>query len=173
MAKDKPGWEKDAAEHVAKLGLGEGLRVFRSPLRKVRGSDVNLPARRWAKAAVTTIDETRWRIHFIVYLLKELGGSEAWADFSIRNGWDLLNQPEWVASAIKLEPFSMKSVQDWKLVVRQIIREQVPNFHDLPEWTTQRHSAEASGRDTIGEIQNAILDDIVSALQRLAPESVC
>jgi hypothetical protein len=66
-----------------------------------------------------------------------------------------------------------QSFDAWKGVVRQLIRESVPNFHLLPDWTTQRMTSEANGRATAGEIQNAILDDIVSALKRLAPDSPC
>ncbi len=35
------------------------------------------------------------------------------------------------------------------------------------------HGSFANGRGSVGEVQNAILDDIVSALARLAPESAC
>ena len=50
-----------------------------------------------------------------------------------------------------------------------LIREQVPDFHKAPVWESQRNTARRNCRDTRGEIQNAILDDIVSALRRLAP----
>ncbi len=52
-----------------------------------------------------------------------------------------------------------------------MIREQKPDFHTSPEWENQRNTARHRGRDTRGEIQNAILDDIVSALRRIAPSA--
>jgi hypothetical protein len=173
IAREEPGWEKTAANQIAELELGKGMIKFKTPLRKVRGSDVQLPARRWAKAAVRTIDETRWRAPMFSHLLEKLGGSEQWANFSIERGWELADYPSWVVPATRLEPFSVETYDSWKAVVREIIREQVTDFHLLPEWATQRASAEANGRNTPGEIQNAILDDIVSALKRLAPEASC
>jgi hypothetical protein len=49
----------------------------------------------------------------------------------------------------------------------------MPDFHTQPEWANQRRTAVANERDSVGEIQNAILDDIVSALARLAPGKPC
>jgi hypothetical protein len=173
IAREEPGWEKTAANQIAGLELGKGMIKFKSPLRKVRGSDVQLPGRRWAKAAVRTIDETRWKVPYFFHMVNKLGGSDEWASWSIRHGWDIEDYPSWVLSATKLEPFSVETYDSWKALVREIIREQVPDFHLLPDWATQRATAEANGRGTPGEIQNAILDDIVSALKRLAPDASC
>ena len=52
-----------------------------------------------------------------------------------------------------------------------MIREQMSDFHARPEWSTQRNTAVVSGRKAPGEIKNAILDDITSALERLVPDS--
>jgi hypothetical protein len=173
IGREEAGWEKFAAGQISELGLGKGAPKFKSPLRKVRGSDVHLPARRWARAAVRTIDETRWKVPFFFHMVDKLGGSGEWATFSIHHGWDLAAYPSWVSSATKLEPLSEKTFDGWKVVVREIIREQVTDFHLLPEWATQRLTAEANARATPGEIQNAILDDIISALKRLVPEAEC
>lgn len=173
IASDESGWEKSAVEEIKRLGLGERLAFLKTRLRPLRGSDVALPARRWAKAAIQTIDETRWRFPFFVNMAEQLGGSGAWADFAVSHNWDIKKYPDWVKDALALKTFSVATFDDWKAVVRDIIREQVPDFHLLPEWATQRATAEANGRNTPGEIQNAILDDIVSALKRLAPEAPC
>jgi len=157
IARDEPGWERSAVGEIQQLELGKGLSVFKTRLKQVRGSDVNLPARRWAKSAVRTIDETRWRLPFFMELVKKLGGSDGWAEFAVRRNWDIAKLPGWVGSAMGLEPFSEKTFREWKAVVRQIIRESVPEFHLLPEWSTQRITCEANGRGTPGEIQNAIL----------------
>jgi hypothetical protein len=173
LASDEPGWEKAAVSEVNGLELGKGLAFIKTRLRPLRGSDVALPARRWAKAAVQTIDETRWRFPFFVQMVDELGGSDAWADFAIVHNWDTVKYPDWTKTAMALKPLSVETFDSWKAVVREIIREQVTDFHLLPEWATQRMTAEANGRGTPGEIQNAILDDIVSALKRLVPEARC
>ena len=169
-AKDEPGWEKAAVARVAKLELGKRLAIWETRLRPVRGSDIDLPARRWAKAAVRTIDETRMQWQIIVHLMRELGGSGAWAEFAVKHNWDIEPPPVWAAACMKLKPFSAETLKDWKDVIRQMIREQIPEFHLLPEWRTQRSSAEAAGRDTPGEISNAILDDICSALKQFLPK---
>ena len=105
--------------------------------------------------------------------MNELGGPDGWAEFAVNKGWDTAKRPHWVSQSLQLKPFSEKTFNEWKSVVRQLIRESVPDFHLLPEWSTQRMTAEANGRNTPGEIQNAILDDIVSALKRLVPDEGC
>lgn len=173
MAENKPGWEKSAVEEMNELGLGEKLAFLKTRLRPVRGSDVALPARRWAKCAIRTIDETRWRFPLFVGMIRDLGGTEAWVSFASQYNWDIRPFPDWVKPAMALKEFSVATFDDWKVVVREIIREQTPDFHLRPEWVTQRATAAANGRTTPGEIQNAILDDIVSALKRLAPDKDC
>lgn len=106
-------------------------------------------------------------------MVDKLGGSSDWADFAMLHNWDVMESPDWTKAAIALKPLSAETFDSWKAVVRELIREQVKDYHLLPEWTTQRMTAQASGRDTPGEIQNAILDDIVSALKRLVPEARC
>ena len=62
----------------------------------------------------------------------------------------------------------------------------VPRIGEFRPWVEQQATrtlgitvrigdmtAESNGRGTPGEIQNAILDDIVSALKRLVPEARC
>lgn len=169
-AKDEPGWEKAAVARVAKLELGKRLAVWDTRLRPVRGSDVELPARRWARAAVRTIDETRMQWQLFGHLMNELGGTDAWVEFAVKRNWDIVPPPPWAGEAMKLKPFSAETLKDWRDVIRQMIREQIPEFHLLPEWKTQRSSAEAAGRDSPGEISNAILDDICSALKQFLPK---
>ena len=155
------------------LNLGADLRVMRIRFRKAQGTDANLPARRWAKAAVRVAEETRWRRIVVGSIIRNFGSSDAFADFFVRAGWEFDDEPGWAKSVMELKPFAKESLPDWKPVVRKIIRDQVPDFHNLPEWQTQRNTAEASGKTTKGEVRNAILDDIMSALARLAPESPC
>ena len=170
LANDEGNWEKRALRRVADLKLGDDLAVFKVRFRKARGTDANLPARVWAKAAVRAVEETR--IRFLLYgqVLRGFGSNEALADFCLDRGWEFGKAPAWMDDVAKLKHFSAEVLPEWKSAIRKIIREQLPDFHTHPDWITQRNTAAASGRDTPGEIQNAILDDIVSALARLAPE---
>lgn len=165
----KPGWEQKAAARVTRLNLGANLTAFRTKFRQPRGAEINLPARKWAKAAVRTIEDTRLRHLIFGGLLKEFASPEAMADFMMETGWDYGKTPEWVKDICKLGTLSAKSLPAWKRGIRAMIRQQLPKFHEREEWSTQRASAIARGRGTPGEIQNAILDDICSALERITP----
>ena len=173
MGTDKASWEIRAKETLNDLGLGSGLIMTESQLRELRGSDEGRPARQWARQAIRTIDETRWNVTFFNYIMDKLGGVDAWVDYSIDRGWEMAKEPEWTMPAANLPPLSRNSLEHWKPVVRDLIREQVPDFHLKPEWSTQRSTCEANGRGTPGQIQNAILDDIVSAVKSLAPDESC
>lgn len=173
LAEDDPGWEKAAARRIADLGLGENLRALKTRFRTARGADVNLPARIWAKAAVRTIEESRLRALMFGKLLRDFGSADAMAEFCMAEGWRYAEDPGWMAHAARLAPFSRTCVAEWKAVIRKLIREELPDLQNRPEWAAQRNSASARGRDTPGEIQNAILDDITSALERIAPVPEC
>jgi hypothetical protein len=164
-----PGWEKRAAERLKKLDLGADLDFYRSRLRQPRGADECLPARKWAKAALRTIEDTRFRFMILGDLSKGFESADAIIEFMSEAGWEFQALPDWSKVACELGAFSAKTLPAWKRVTRKMIREQMPNFHERPEWATQRASAIARGRGTPGEIKNAILDDICSALERIAP----
>ncbi len=169
LASGEPGWEQKAAQSVRKLELGDAGQTFRVRFRKARGADANLPARQWAKAAVRTIEETQFRAAAIGSLSQEFGSRESFLSFMRKAKWKLDKWPKWAEEAMKLRPFCVESLPQWKPVARQLIREQIPDFHTRSEWAAQRNSASERCRDTTGEIQNAILDDICSALERIAP----
>ncbi len=169
LTRGEPGWEKKAVRRVAKLNLGEGLGMWRTRFRNARGSDANLPARRWAKAAVRTIESTRMRYALFHELVKNTGSAENLAVLCEQGGWEFGERPAWVEGAAKLSTLSPETLPAWKAVIRRLIREEKPDFHAHDDWITQRNTAKASGRDTLGEIQNAILDDIMSALSRIVP----
>jgi hypothetical protein len=167
------GWEKDAARRVSKLDLGANLQFFRVRFRRARGTDANLPARLWAKAAVRVAEETRWRGLAAAQLVRDFGSAEAIDDFCLEAGWEIGKSPRWKRVVVALDAFSQISLPQWTPAIRQMIREEMPDFHTRPEWANQRRTAARNGRDSVGEIQNAILDDIVSALTRVAPEKRC
>lgn len=169
LAPDEVGWEKSAARRVVSLELGADLQIFKVRFRSPRGTDANLPARLWAKAAVRVAEETRWRVFMLSQLTRDFGCSGDFADFCLDSEWSIARETKWGSTAATLPPFSQGSLPKWKPLVRQMIREEMPVFHLEPEWVNQRRTAEAAGRNSVGEIQNAILDDIVSALTKLAP----
>jgi hypothetical protein len=173
LASEETGWEREAARRVAALELGAGLQWLKVRFRQARGTDANLPARVWAKAAVRTLEAARQQ-HLLFGALRDRFGSlKALATFCAEAGWAVGKSPPWVALAAGLAPFSTVSLPEWKPVIRALIREQMPEFHTRPEWSNQRNTASHNGRNTVGEIQNAILDDISSALSRLAPGPPC
>ncbi len=169
LASVKPGWERRAARQVEALQLGANIREVTVRYRTARGAEENYPARRWAKAAVETVEMTRLCVELVADARNNFETGKAFSDFLDKGGWDLGSFPPWASDAMKLPPFAAGSAREWKPVLRQMIREQLPDFHKHADWENQRRTASASGRDTPGEIQNAILDDICSALERIAP----
>ncbi len=169
LTSGEDGWEKEAARRVVCLNLGAEARTFKVRLRQPRGADAHLPARQWAKAAVRTIEETQLRHLSIGGIIDEFGSRAVFLDFLDKGGWRLGNIPQWTDGVSALGRFSRSSLSKWKPVVRKMIREEMTDFHLGAEWAMQRSTAERNGRNTTGEIQNAILDDICSALERIAP----
>jgi hypothetical protein len=156
-------WQKSAAQQLKGLELGKDLEVFQVRFEEARGADENYPARQWAKAAVRAIEETRWR--FLTYGQYR----DEFQQIVFAGRAALAKMPLWAGQSCRLGPLSKKTAPAWAKVMREMIRQQAPNFHTLPEWINQRRTAARSGRDTVGEIQNAILDDMASALKRIAP----
>jgi len=173
FAFDEPGWQRRAEKQIQELDLGAELRIFRTRFRQARGADENHPARVWAKAVVRVVEETRLRMIAFSKIARDFGSSEALTDFVMETGWEYGRIAKWAEKLAELPIFSRQSLPSWKAIVRQIIREDLPDFHTAAEWANQRNTMEMNGRATVGEIRNAILDDIVSALSRLAPEEVC
>jgi len=169
LATGETGWEKDAILRLANLGVGDDLVVYKARFRRARGCDENLPARRWAKAAVRTVEETQLRWLGLGFIIRDFGSSGAFADFCLKHGWDFRPNPKWLKKARTLRGFTQASKQQWAATIRDMIREQIPDFHLRDEWKNQRNAAKASGRDTKGVIQNRILDDICDALDSIAP----
>ena len=71
---------------------------------------------------------------------------------------------------VKTPPLSWRSLPAWKDVIRSMIREQMPNFHEDPVWANQRNTAKMSGRGSKGVVQSRILEDICDALESLVPK---
>jgi hypothetical protein len=160
------GWEKETLGRFAELGLGQGIRHIDIPFRKAGGCDANYSARLWAKAAMHCINQTRlWQ--------RELTFRKNAVAERLENGhWKRGSEPAWVSGAKGLPDYSKQARPNWEDVIRKMIREELPDFHLRPDWKNQRNSCEARDRDSKGEIQNAILDDIISALKTITPEEI-
>jgi len=79
--------------------------------------------------------------------------------------------PAWAPKTKDLPDYSDKMRAMWGRFIRDVIRQQVPNYHLRPEWERQRNSCKAKTANrkqaTIADFQNAILDDIAAALQTI------
>lgn len=159
-----PNWEEEARRQVGQLSLGADVKHIVIPFRKAGGPDDNYPSRRWAKQGVYTVNTTR-------HLQRWLVAKQEKADKDLWDGcWRRADEPSWVAKAKELPDFSVATVPEWTKVIREMIREEMPDFHLRPEWENQRRSCTKQANDrnssmTKGEIQNAVLDDIISALK--------
>jgi len=155
--------EKSAAKQLEGLELGKDMEFFHVRFERLRGADENYPARQWARTAVRTLEETRWRSLTYQQYRDEFqqlvfGGKAGLAEI-----------PPWAAESCSLNFLSKETAPAWAKVIRDMIRQQLPDFHSRPEWKNQRSTAAQGARNTVGEVQNAILDDIASALKRIAP----
>ena len=166
LADGDKGWEKEAVERIAKLGVGDDLVIFKARFRPARGCDANHPARRWAKASVRTLEATRVQFYRFAHFVRNFGSPEALGDFCVKNGWERRPAPEWSRKAWALETFTKVSIKQWAGVIKEMIREQIPDFHLRPEWQNQRNAAKTRSK---GVLQNRILDDICDALETIAP----
>ena len=156
-------WEKAVKKRVQDLKLGGDVVQYFPSFRKARGNDGDYPARVWAKTAVETLQESKVRGMFIFSRLAEI------KELIRTKRWIPADTPDWATRVGELPVFSRESVPEWAKAVREMIRQQMPDFHLRPEWSNQRASAKERGLNQKGEIQNAILDDICEALRTLAP----
>jgi hypothetical protein len=155
--------EKETLARLEELGLGQGIRHLDTPFRKARGCDESLAARRWAKEAVRCINFTR-------LYQRQLVSHKDSVDKKLGQGtWKRGDEPAWVSETKDLPDYSNQSRPKWADVIRKMIREELPEFHLRTEWANQRNSCKARNRDSKGEIQNTVLDDIISALKTITP----
>lgn len=162
----KSSWEKDAARQLEGLELARNLEILQVRFTSLRGSDENYPPRQWAKAAIRTLEETRRRVMTYGEYREEF------QHIIFAGKAKLAETPLWAGAACRLPFLSTETVPAWAKVIRDMIRQELPDFHTRPEWQNQRNTATHSGRNTAGEIRNAILDDIISALKRIAPRAI-
>ncbi|MDB6032059.1 MAG: hypothetical protein JWM16_2397 [Verrucomicrobiales bacterium] len=153
-------------KHLAGLQLGSGLVRLAPEFRRARGADENYPSRMWAKNAVQAIYRTRHRFLMFGDITLDM---ETVTDLLERGGYDIERSPAWVRRISSLDVFSKGELKAWTEIIRDLIREECPDFHLHPHWQNVRRTCSLQGRNTKGEIQNAVLDDIINALRTLAP----
>ena len=139
---DGPEFDEDKLrERLAQLEIGKDLATWRCNFRKMRGKDADYPSRMWAKQAVRNIEETRWRMT----VLSGKGLFEK--DAASRLGYSFPVMPEWLYfRKLPTPPFSSENIASWIPTVRGMIREDMPNFHEHPDWGAQRATIAAEGR---------------------------
>ena len=168
VANTQPALTAATLTRLNELGVAKDIGHIDSHFRKAAGCDDNYPARRWAKTAVSCINETR-------FFQQQLILREEIVVTTMKNGrWQRGEEPEWVSHTKDLPNFSQGPIaqKKWAELIRQMIRQQLPDFELRDDWSRQRNSCKQSGRNKRGEIQNAILDDIISALKTIAPDEM-
>jgi hypothetical protein len=150
-----------------KLGQDELVQRMAPPFYPAQGDGNQLPARRWAKQAVQCLAQTK-------EIQRRLANipSARLAQLHCK----IIPKPAWVGKAARLPDFSAdkEAFRHWASLIREMIREQMPDFHNQSEWASYQtnsrtHAKKLGARPTKGAIQNDILDDIVAALKTIAP----
>ncbi len=77
--------------------------------------------------------------------------------------------PAWTDGLRKLRrPFNREHVLDYWRVGKAMILEELPDFHERPEWAEYRTGRKYAGGAKPGVIQHAIFKDILTALRTIA-----
>jgi hypothetical protein len=77
--------------------------------------------------------------------------------------------PRWTEGLEKLRrPFNRDNVLDYWRKGKEMIREELPDFQDRPEWADYRNKRTYQHGAKPGAIQNAIFEDILMALKTIA-----
>lgn len=170
VADTQPGSNEETLARLDELGLGKDIPPQIEPsFRKARGCDENNPARRWAKAAVRCVNTTRfWQ--------RQLVSRKDSVDKKLEQGtWKRGIEPAWVSKTKNLPDFTQTPIvrKQWADVIREMIRQELPDFHTRPEWKNQQNSCKPSSKlpgahPSKGDIQNAIFDVIIPALNTIA-----
>ena len=160
-----PRWFEFAEKAVEKLELGaETLAAHFKRIAYKQGGPV---CRAWARAAVETLDKNRSMKNDLGFIIRYLRAGQ-------RPDVTLADLPNWVLEAWKLPPFSSETSKQWGPLIRQMIRAEVPEFQDRPEFRDlvssikMRFRDEPRGADKRrGTIQNALLDRIMEAMETI------
>jgi len=163
----RPGWVRRAEESVRCLNLGS--KRVSSRLKGSAYKTEHNPCRAWAGWALDVLEQNRLTIAY----WQEI---PAYLQAGNRPDLELELPPQWVIKSWELPALSKQTLSEWSLLVREMIRDQVPEFHDLPEFKTEiqrikartRHRDDvAAGKPLTGTLQTALLDKIVNAMRSI------
>lgn len=162
LASSRADWPAQGRAVLEKIGFDGG------PYRELNPEiafDEDLPCRRWARAVYDVLCENRdrgprWKLI-----------SNGMKSFLPEFKFTLDPVPAWAESAAALPLFARSTAKEWARLGREMIREEVPDFHDRPEFADfRRHQSnlDRNGKPSRGRLQNDILEKIGSSLASLA-----
>lgn len=157
-------WDKGITKRLLALGLGQGRQDVLPNFREAQGDEEKLPARRWAREAIRCVIITR-------AMQKKLPQIKEQEAENIRQGKLLIETaPAWAFRTKQLPDYSARNLPVWRTFIREVIRQQIPDFHLRPEWKACRENCKtANHKPSKSDIQNAILDDVAAALKTITP----
>lgn len=156
-----PNTAKVVAEMFAASKLGSTTRDA-----QVAGSRAyyvsDSPANVYARAIVHAVISNR-------NLVPICCQQQQWRAFDRKEGVRtvILPFPKYVEGLGLLPPLSPASVMDYWRKGKEIIREEMPEFHLRPEWASYHGRSYTTGAKA-GAVQNAIFKDILIALRTIA-----
>jgi len=167
LAKLDPNWVDVANRNLEHLQVGKS--IINGRFKSLAYDDEYFICRAWAREVVKCIDVNRYAPSMIVDICEYLQDCET--EVSILPG----KMPSWLSLAVKLPPFSKGTAKQWASLSRTVIREEIPNFHERPDFNRLVSNIKGRFRDApgktvkrIGTIQNAILDKIAETIESIA-----
>lgn len=167
LADLEPGWVKSASKHMQSLRLGEMLSP--SHLKPSAYKTERNICRAWARRAIEVLEQNRFGPAYWQSIPPYLEAGK-------RPDLKLKIPPEWVTKVWALPLLSSQTVKQWCALSREMIREQMPDFHGRDEFKTEmarikartRHRDDVkAGRTLTGTLQNALLDKIADAMRSI------
>lgn len=161
-----PGWKTAAVQNMEKLGLG--TEIARGHFKETAYRDDFHPCRKWARLAVESLESNKVALGMHAEVCRYLESTQ-------QSSVVLGPLPSWVYNCVDLPPYSKASARQWGRLAREMIREQVPEFHEHQDFrdlvsnakTRMRHEPGAASR-RVGTLQNAILDRIAETIESIA-----
>ncbi len=167
IASLRPGWVARAKNCMQSVRLGASR--INSHLKRSAYKTANHPCRAWAAWALEVLELNRANAAMWVDILPYLLAGN-------RPDLKPLLPPAWVPKSCGLPELSKQTLPQWLPLAREMIRDQVPEFHDLPEFSGEmrRIKARSNLRDDIakgkpltGTLQTALLDKIANAMRSI------
>jgi hypothetical protein len=161
-----PGWVEHAEEDMERLGMGRG--IVQGQFKDIAYRDGSHPCRAWARLAVESLqsNQTALRMHIAV---------ERYLQSTQQTSIVLSPLPAWVYDCAEMPPYSKASARQWGRLAREMIRDQVPDFHEHREFRDLVSNAKMRMRDEpgaaqrrVGTLKNAILDRIAETIESIA-----